>query len=89
NEVDNIIIAVPCNALRSVLDILSDHGNDTYNICIACKGLAEGTHILNHQIVNECLGNLVNIAIISGPSFATEVANGLPTAVTIASENKE
>jgi len=87
-ETDNIVIAVPCSGLRAVLNMLAEQGMNKLNICLACKGLEENTQSLNHQIVYECLGDNAQVAVISGPSFAIEVARGLPTAVTIASENK-
>jgi glycerol-3-phosphate dehydrogenase (NAD(P)+) len=87
-EIDNFVIAVPCSGLRAVLKMLAEHNMNELNICLACKGFEENTQSLNHQIVYECLGDNAQVAVISGPSFAAEVARGLPTAVTIASENK-
>ena len=82
----DVIIAVPCRALHDVLERL---GNiNPARICLACKGFEAGTQKLNHQVVYDCLGDIPT-AVLSGPSFATEVARGLPTAVTIASENSE
>jgi len=87
-EIDNFVIAVPCSGLRAVLKMLAEHNMNELNICLACKGFEENTQSLNHQIVYEYLGDNAQVAVISGPSFAVEVARGLPTAVTIASENK-
>jgi glycerol-3-phosphate dehydrogenase (NAD(P)+) len=80
----DVIIAVPCHALRDVLKQLQKSIPE--RICLACKGFEPGTQKLNHQVVQDCLGDIPT-AILSGPSFATEVARGLPTAVTIASED--
>ena len=83
-DIEDVVIAVPCNGLRDVLQILAENGKYDLNICLVCKGLEEGTHSLNHQIVDECLDSKTKVAVLSGPSFANEVAHGLPTAVTIA-----
>lgn len=85
-ECSGIIIAVPCNGLISVLNLLQGR-NDPVNICLACKGMVSAEEPLNHRTVNQVLHGDVNVAVLSGPSFALEVAKGLPTAVTIASEH--
>lgn len=82
----DIIIAVPCNALVSVLNLLQG-SNHNLNICLACKGMVSAEAPLNHETVSQVLHGNDKIAVLSGPSFALEVAKGLPTAVTIASEN--
>ena len=84
-ECSDIIIAVPCNGLISVLNLLQD-SNGPLNICLACKGMVSAEEPLNHETVSRVLHGNVKIAALSGPSFAMEVAKGLPTAVTIASE---
>ena len=50
-----------------------------------CKGFEEGSKLLPHQVVQEVLGDQVLAGVLSGPSFAQEVARGLPCALTIAS----
>lgn len=54
------------------------------NLVWLCKGLEEGTRLLPHQIVQQVLGAAVPAGVLSGPSFAQEVARGLPCALTIA-----
>ncbi len=88
DKVRDIVIAVPCSGLRDILNILAGSSISNLKICLACKGLASGIQLLNHQIVSEYLGNKAETAVLSGPSFAAEVAHGLPTAVTIASNIK-
>src|SRR5699024_2674069 len=51
----------------------------------ATKGLEAGSARLPHEVAREALGDDRPLAVISGPSFAGEVARGLPTAVTVAS----
>ncbi|NUU03753.1 NAD(P)H-dependent glycerol-3-phosphate dehydrogenase [Herbaspirillum robiniae] len=54
------------------------------NLVWLCKGLEEGTRLLPHQIVQQVLGAELPAGALSGPSFAQEVARGLPCALTIA-----
>ena len=53
----------------------------------ATKGFEKQSKMMMHQVVNEVLGNHLQTAVLSGPSFAKEVANNLPTAVTLASKD--
>jgi glycerol-3-phosphate dehydrogenase (NAD(P)+) len=87
-DTGDIVIAVPCCGLVSVLNQLQGV-NNKLNICLACKGMVSAEEPLNHKTVSQILDGKVNTAILSGPSFAAEVAKGLPTAVTIASDNTE
>ncbi len=48
-----------------------------------CKGLEAGSGLLPHQVVAEVMGD-VACGVLTGPSFALEVARGLPTAITLA-----
>lgn len=57
------------------------------NIVWLCKGFEENTRLLPHQVVSEVLGASVPHGVLSGPSFAQEVARGLPCALTIASDS--
>lgn len=81
-----IVNAVPCHGLRSSLKLLKSFSE--IQVCLACKGFESGTQKLNHLLVEEELDS-VPVAILSGPSFAKEVAKGLPTAVTIAAKEIE
>jgi glycerol-3-phosphate dehydrogenase (NAD(P)+) len=55
------------------------------NIVWLCKGFEESTRMLPHQIVRQVLGDAIPAAVLSGPSFAQEVARGLPCALSVAS----
>ena len=81
-----VVNAVPCHGLRSSLQLLKLFPD--VQVCLACKGFESGTQKLNHLVVEEELPEC-SVAILSGPSFAKEVAKGLPTAVTIASNKIE
>jgi len=84
DAISDVVIAVPCGALPSVLDELSRQFTTPLNICLACKGLAAGRHLLNHQVVEDSDCSVDRLGVLSGPSFAIEVARGLPTAATLA-----
>ncbi|MFL9876802.1 NAD(P)-dependent glycerol-3-phosphate dehydrogenase [Herbaspirillum rhizosphaerae] len=81
-----LIVASSVSGLRALAETLRDR--DIPNIVWLCKGLEEQTRLLPHQIVREVLGDSVPAGALSGPSFAQEVARGLPCALTIASNDK-
>lgn len=88
-DVSDIVIAVPCAGLSSTLSIINNVFDlPRMGVCLACKGLAAESTQLNHEIVAAIAGP-VPVAVLSGPSFAGELAAGLPTAVTIASTNPD
>lgn len=82
-----LIAACPVAGLRPLLQSLK--GRAIPNIVWLCKGFEYDTGLLPHQVVNEVLGDSVPGAALSGPSFAQEVARGLPCALTVASASSE
>ena len=76
------LIATPMSGLRSLLEQLPD---DTQVLWL-CKGFEAGSGALGHEIARE-LRPLAPCGVLSGPSFAEEVARGLPTALVAASED--
>jgi len=88
-EVQDIIVAVPSVGFHEVLIMLKPLITPSVRIICATKGLDTDTGQLLHEIVEEVLGKTRQFAVLSGPSFAREVASGLPTAVVIASKNQE
>jgi glycerol-3-phosphate dehydrogenase (NAD(P)+) len=82
-----LIAACPVAGLRPLLEQLK--GRPIPNIVWLCKGFEYGTGLLPHQVVREVLGELVPGAALSGPSFAQEVARGLPCGLTVASGSAE
>jgi glycerol-3-phosphate dehydrogenase (NAD(P)+) len=81
-----VIAAVPTSGFREVLKQIRDV---RVPIVWGCKGFEGGSAKLPHQVVEEELGESAQAAVLSGPSFAEEVAQGLPTAVTLASRDSE
>jgi glycerol-3-phosphate dehydrogenase (NAD(P)+) len=82
--VQDILVVVPSHAFRTTLLQLVPHIAPNIRICWATKGLEYATGLLLHQVATEVLGKGRALAVLSGPSFAMEVAKELPTAVTIA-----
>lgn len=80
-----LIAACPVAGLRPMLHRLKDKAIP--NLVWLCKGFEGGTGMLPHQVVQEVLGDSIAGGALSGPSFAQEVARGLPCALTIASHS--
>ena len=85
---DFLILSVPSQSIRSVAVSLSDLVESTTPIVIACKGIERGSLMLMHEVVSDIMPNNP-VLVISGPNFATEIANGLPAATTIACKDKD
>lgn len=81
----DILVVVPSHAFRSVLTAVQPYLAEGARIAWATKGLESGSGKLLHEVAQEVLGDGVSTAVVSGPTFAREVAEGLPTAVTVAS----
>ncbi len=77
------LIATPTDALRSVVRDVSEIAPDAPLVWL-CKGFEQSSEQLPHQIVREELGEQADAGPLSGPSFALEVACGLPVALTVA-----
>lgn len=86
-QVDNILIVVPSHGFYGILLKIASYITEKTSICWATKGLEEKSGLLLHQVAQKVLGKQQPLAVLSGPSFAGEVAAGMPTAVTIASED--
>ncbi len=88
NAADFALIVVPVAGLReTVRGIIAT--NITVPIVWGCKGFEAQLSMLPHQIVQEEFGNVAPSGVLSGPSFAQEVAQGLPTALTLASRDED
>ena len=80
---DALLVVTPAQHMRSVLDRLGDCGKP---LILCSKGIEERSGALLHQVAKQSCGN-APIAVLSGPTFAHEVAKGMPTAVTLAAED--
>ncbi|SEN20475.1 NAD(P)H-dependent glycerol-3-phosphate dehydrogenase [Nitrosomonas marina] len=83
-----ILIVVPVSGFGETLHDLVKTCKKT-PVIWGCKGFESGTAKLPHQIVADILPDHLPCGVISGPSFAVEVAKGLPTALTLASEDEK
>jgi len=83
---DAILLVVPAQAMRSVIKSLAQTINAGTPVIACAKGIEHGTHKFMTEIIAECAPDVVP-AILSGPSFAADVARGLPTAVTLAASD--
>ncbi len=80
-----LLVATSLAGLRPLAEQLKAHAIP--NIVWLCKGFEADTHLLPHQIVRQVLGSDIPAGALSGPSFAQEVAQGLPCALAIASDS--
>jgi glycerol-3-phosphate dehydrogenase (NAD(P)+) len=83
----DILIAVPSSAFRSLLAQVKPLLSPGQRIAWATKGFEFSSGKLPHQVAIEILGPKVQLAVLSGPTFAREVGAGLPTAMTVASHD--
>jgi glycerol-3-phosphate dehydrogenase (NAD(P)+) len=80
-----LLVAVPSHAFRPLLVELRPALAPGAAIAWATKGLEVDSQRLLHEVVGEIFGPDVPTAVLSGPTFAAEVAANLPTAMTVAS----
>lgn len=85
---DHLLLVVPSETLRALAERIQPLLREEQGIACASKGLERGTGKLAHEVIAETLGADRRFAMISGPTFAREVAQGLPTAVTVASTDQ-
>jgi glycerol-3-phosphate dehydrogenase (NAD(P)+) len=80
---DAILLAVPAQELRTAALVLAPILPAKTPVIACAKGIERGTHRFMSEVIADCLPAALP-GILSGPSFATEVARSLPTAVTLA-----
>jgi glycerol-3-phosphate dehydrogenase (NAD(P)+) len=86
---DDVVLVVPSGALRAVITQIKPLLRPKARVAWASKGFELATGKLPHQVAQEVLGPKVPIAVLSGPTFAKEVGQGLPTAIAVASPDEE
>ena len=87
--VRDILIAVPSHGFRETLEAIKPLLVNGARVCWATKGFELHTGKLPHVVAAEVLGADRPVAVLSGPTFAREVGDGLPTALTIAANDPE
>lgn len=86
---EEVLLVVPSHAFRETLQRLDSMPTLPGNVAWATKGFEADTGLLPHQVAAEVLGSRATTAVLSGPTFAAEVGSGLPTAITIASDDAD
>jgi len=84
---DIILIATPAQNLRAAVAALAPHLAKATPVIATAKGIERGTHKFMTEVIAESAPAAIP-AILSGPSFAEDVARGLPTAVTLAAKDE-
>lgn len=85
NDVEDVMMVVPSVGFRQTLTLLKRTLTHPIRIISATKGIDEETGQMLNEVVEEIFGKEQKFAVLSGPSFAREVAAGLPCAVDMAS----
>ncbi|MBL4899517.1 MAG: NAD(P)H-dependent glycerol-3-phosphate dehydrogenase [Colwellia sp.] len=90
---DNILVVVPSHAfgdmLKQIKTVLDETANSNVKIAWATKGLDPQSGDLLQNVARNILGDDVALAVLSGPTFAKEMAAGLPTAISLSSTDDE
>ncbi len=87
-DADLVMLVTPAQCLREICTRMKGISNPGQTMIICCKGIEQDSGALMSEVVAETLPN-VDIAVLSGPTFAAEVARELPTAVTLATADRD
>jgi glycerol-3-phosphate dehydrogenase (NAD(P)+) len=82
------VLATPCQTTRDIARSLLRDAPQVQSLVCAAKGLELATGSFVHEVIREEFGTGVDVAVLSGPNFAREVAEGRPAAVTIAASRE-
>jgi glycerol-3-phosphate dehydrogenase (NAD(P)+) len=88
DHAETVLLVVPTQSLRVALESFAGVLPPATPLVVCAKGIERGTNLFPSEIVRE-LRPEAPIAVLSGPSFAADVARGLPTAVALASADEE
>lgn len=80
-----VVVAVPSHGVRTVARAMAPHVAPAALVVSAVKGLEAGSLLRMSEVLEQELSAAAGVAVVSGPSFAAELAQGLPTAVVVAS----
>jgi len=87
SHADIILVATPAQHLRAAVNVVAPHLRAATPVIACAKGIEHGTHKFMTEVIAESAPH-ARPAILSGPSFADDVARGLPTAVTLAAKDE-
>ncbi|WP_420480319.1 NAD(P)H-dependent glycerol-3-phosphate dehydrogenase [Lacimicrobium alkaliphilum] len=85
----NILVVVPSHAFAGMLEQIKPMLNEEHRVVWATKGLEPETGSLLQEVARRILGDNISLAVLSGPTFAKEMAAGLPTAISLSSLDDE
>ncbi len=80
---DLVLVVVPSHAFTETIRLLAPLRPANAGVAWATKGFEPGSGRFLHEVAEDVLGAAVPLAVVTGPSFAKEVAQGLPTALTV------
>jgi glycerol-3-phosphate dehydrogenase (NAD(P)+) len=83
-----ILVVTPAQHLRGAVNAIAPHLRRGMPVIACAKGIEHGTHRFMTEVIAEAAPHTAP-AILSGPSFANDVARGLPTAVTLAARDEQ
>ena len=86
---DVVLVVTPSHAFGDTVRALAPHRRPGTGVAWATKGFEPGSGRFLHEVAAELLGDDVPLAVVTGPSFAKEVTQGLPTAVTVHSDDPD
>jgi glycerol-3-phosphate dehydrogenase (NAD(P)+) len=89
HEADFVLAVMPSHFVRSIALGIQQHFPDRALLVTATKGIESGTLLRMSEVWNDVLHPAQPVSVLSGPTFAKEVARGEPAAIAIASESKE
>jgi glycerol-3-phosphate dehydrogenase (NAD(P)+) len=88
-DADFILVVTPSHAFGETVKALAAYRKAGVGVSWATKGFEPGSGRFLHEVAAEILGEGVPLAVVTGPSFAKEVTQGLPTAVTVHSDDPD
>ena len=84
-----LLVVVPSHAFADMLSFIAPLITAKHKVIWASKGLEPGTGRLLQEVATEILPSGIPLAVLSGPTFAAEMAAGLPTAITLSSKDEK
>ncbi|WP_286263425.1 NAD(P)H-dependent glycerol-3-phosphate dehydrogenase [Thalassotalea atypica] len=86
---DIILIVVPSHVFGDMLSQIKPHLRQNSKVAWATKGLDPNSGQILQEVAKEILGEQISLAVLSGPTFAKEMAAGLPTAISMSSTDDD
>jgi glycerol-3-phosphate dehydrogenase (NAD(P)+) len=87
-DAGTVLSVMPSHVVRAVYERMLPHLDPGMHLVSATKGLEAGSLMRASEVIRDVMGSDFRIAVLSGPTFAREVAQGSPTALVVASQNE-